>query len=1346
MEIELDSGGVMNSQVDSVGKSGGLMLLWKEEIDITVHSYSLRHIHVTIKEGSGSLPWNITFFYGHPDVSKRKCSWDLLRFLSNTIHNQWLCVGDFNAISNGGEKVGGSDRGGTMMNDFNDALSDSKLVDLGFKGNKYTWSNRRKSPESFIKERLDRSLASLGWLQRWGTYHVEYLTTISSDHSCMYVCWDDRSLRRSALTRRFRYEPNLGAKDACHQLVRQQWVRRIDRGGAQSALSHLQLNLKFFGPKIQKWVVKERQRHAYTEKDLKSKLDSLIAKESHENQEAISAMRHQLQELCELEEKVLLNQSKQHWLKAGDQNTSFFHNSMKRRQNLKGIDKILDEGGCLRTTEPEIAEAFHAYFTSLFSAGSIVENYSFLDSITRLVDADVNEYLCRMVTRDEIWNAVRSISSQKAPGPDGFSAGFYHSHWDTVGDSVVDAVMDFFDTSIMDSEINSTLIALIPKTKEALSVTEYRPISLCNVSYKIISKILSNRLSLILPNIIRGNQSAFIRDRLITDNVIVVYEALHSMSLMAKSRTSYMAIKLDMSKAYDRVEWNFVKEIMSRLGFSDKWQGWIMQCIRSVTYRVLINGATTNLIIPTRGIRQGDSLSPLLFVLCTEGLSSNLKEAHDTNMFCGIPFGRGRLRISHLFFADDSLLFCRVKKEDWMCVYDILTEYGRVSGQMINYSKTSIYFSRYTSSQQKSQMISLIGAVEAKISDHYLGLPAIVGRSRKKAFMFILDRIRKKVMGWSHRNLSQAGKEVFIKSILQAIPTYAMQLFKFPGGLCTEVDQILRKVWWGVNDKNNYMAWLPWAKLCESKKNGGMGFRNTEAFNDALLAKQCWRIIVHPTSLSSRVLKAKYFPSSGFLEVSKKRNASFLWSSFLSARYLLLDGLKWRIGNGRTVKIWGNPWLPKAIFYDEQLVDKGVQKSILVEFLIDWTTGWWDASLIKEIFDVDTARMIMSQPLGSPHVQDSIFWNGTEHGNYTVRSGYFHALDIRRRESACCSEPLANPLDSVWTHIWSLVVPPSTRVFLWRAVHDILPNFSQLHRRQICDSSVCPLCKSAEESVMHSLWECPAAKDVFSMSLKKLQKMDSIFQGSFAQFWIASSAVLSSHEVATLAITMRLIWLRRNKFVHEGTLTHPTQVALQGMNLANDFKSAQVDGVNVQRDSVSSNLQQVWKGPQINLIKANWDAAIQSQNDRTGMGVVFRDASGEVMASSSLLRMTALHPSLAEALAALHAVKLALELGFTELIFEGDAAVVVEAINGSDVHRAIWSPVIMEIKRLLRFLSSWKFVHIRRTANEAAHSMAKHAFLIQGMRVWIEEIKTVLFCPSFYEVDCIPPIWWPECL
>ncbi|XP_038718208.1 uncharacterized protein LOC120011213 [Tripterygium wilfordii] len=1198
--------------VDSIGSRGGLMLLWKEEVDISVLSYSTWHIHVEIKEGSDVFSWNLTCFYGHPEASQRKFSWDLLRFLSGSIQSPWLCVGDFNAISNGGEKVGGSVRCGSLMDDFNNALADCNLLDLGFRGNKYTWSNRRGCPESFIKERLDRSLASVDWLVKWGSYQVEYINTISSDHSCQYVCWDDRVLRRGAHTKRFRYEPNLGAKEMCKQLVRQQWVRRPGREGGHMALKSLQNNLQQCGPKIQQWMVKERQKYSNTEKVLKRRLDSLVANEDAGKQEEISVVRQQLNELREQEEEVLKNQSKQHWLQAGDQNTSFFHTSMKIRQNLKRIDQIVDEDGGLRSTEVGVVEAFHEYFSNLFSAGNEVQDYSFLDPVTKVVDTEMNEDLCRMVTREDVWDAKLCLN--------------------------------FFSSGVMESDVNLTHIALIPKTKEALKVTEFRPISLCNVSYKIISKILANRLGLILHKCVRGNQSAFIRDRLITDNVIVAYEALHSMSLLARSRTSYMAVKLDMSKAYDRVDWHFVQEIMVRLGFSDEWQKWIMQCISSVTYRVLVNGSTTDLIILTRGIRQGDPLSPLLFVLCTEALSSNLNAAHAAHTFRGFPFGRGRLRVSHLVFADDSLIFCRVKDEDWECIFSILTEYGRVSGQMINYSKTSIFFSRFASPLQKARMISMIGAVEAKNYDRYLGLPAIVGRSRKSAFLYILDKMRKKVMGWSHRNLSK-----------------------------------------------------------------------------------CWRIIINPTSLSSRVLKAKYFPNTDFLKVEKKRNASYLWTSFLNVRYLIEDGLRWRIGNGATVHIWGNNWLPEPVIYNVNIEELGIPRTAMVDTLIDWSIGWWNVRLLEELFEVETASMILKQPIGSPYVSDSVYWNGTSNGSYTVRSGYYRAIEIRERPSASCSEPIANPCTTVWTHIWSLNVPPSTRVFLWSAVHEILPTNSLLHHRHILDNPVCPLCKQNNETTLHALWECPSARDVFCVSLRKLQKLNSYFNGSFGQFWNDIRCVLSIQEVSTLAITMRMIWLRRNKFVHEGNFMHPTQIALRGIHTADDFIKAKQSLEVPQPGGISENNQRIlefWRGPPRNVVKSNWDAAIHTQTNRTGMGIVFRDEYGDVLASCALVRSTILDPTLAEALACLQAVKLSSELGFTELIFEGDSAVIVNAINGSVPTRAVWSKVIEEIKRLLGYFMSWKVVFVRRTANLAAHSMAKHALLVQDMQVWIEEVPS----------------------
>ncbi|XP_038695493.1 uncharacterized protein LOC119992773 [Tripterygium wilfordii] len=1063
------------------------------------------------------------------------------------------------------------------------------------------------------------------------------------------------------------YEPTWGKVEMCANIIKQQWIKRGDVGASHSGLKQLRVNLKRCGPPLQKWVVKGRQQQLNAANHLKHKLDNLVGCESHANQEEISLIRHQISCIQDEEEKIIKHQCKQHWLQDGDKNSKFFHSSMKQRQCSNHIDQVINEDDCLRESDDAIHNAFHEYYTRLFTAGPTQHDLSFLNPLTKVVDAGMNEYLCRRITKQEVWHAVQSISSHKAPGPDGFSAGFYHSHWDIIGDDVFEAVMDFLETGVMDPEINNTLIALIPKKKDAVRVTEFRPISLCNVSYKIISKVLAIRLGNLLPKIVQGNQSAFIKGRLITENVIVAYEALHTMSFLAKSRTNYMAVKLDMSKAYDRVEWNFLKEVMARLGFSGKWQWWIMRCINSVSYRILINGSTTDIIHPTRGIRQGDPLSPLLFVLCTEALSSNLQRAHEANMFRGVPFGRGRIRVSHLLFADDSLLFCRVKGEDWPCVHDILSAYGQISGQLINFDKTSIYFSRHTTSQQRVNMVSLIGAVEAKHYDRYLGLPAVVGRSRREAFLYILDKMRKKVMSWSHRSLSQAGKEIFVKAVLQAIPTYAMQLFKLPKGLCNEMDQIMRGVWWGNSTNGNSRCWLSWAKLCEPKHVGGMGFRNFDSFNDALLAKQGWRIITNPDSLSSRILKAKYFQNSDFLHVAKGRNASYVWSSLLDARAMLLDGLKWRIVLGF------------------QRLDK-------VETLIDWNSGWWNVELIKQVFGEEEAQLILQQPMGSRFISDTIYWSGTSNGVYSVKSGYHRSMEIKNRALASTSVPIINVESKVWRLVWSLVVPPST--------------------------------KNADETLLHALWECPAVSDVFCASLKKLQKLHMAHHGSFAQFWMYMSQILSIREQGIMAITMRMIWLRRNRFIHEGDFMHPTQVAQHGILTADAYEKAQVETslLSTTTDSVvSSPALNIWRGPSFNFIKVNWDAAVHSQSQCTGFGVILRDICGDVMACSTMVRRSLIDPTLAEAMAALYAVQLSLELGFRHIILEGDSSVIVAAIKGEELNLTSWRSVILEIRRLLLNFSGWSVSLVRREANASAHALAKISFQFHEARVWIEE-------------------------
>ena len=248
----------------------------------------------------------------------------------------------------------------------------------------------------------------------------------------------------------------------------------------------------------------------------------------------------------------------------------------------------------------------------------------------------MNESLTRVFIREEVATTLKQIHPTKALGPDGMSVIFYQKYWNIVGSSVTNMVLNVLKNNLPISEINKTNIFLIPKKNNPTKMTEFRPISLCNGIYKLISKTLANRLKTFLPFIISKNQSAFTSDRLITDNVLVAFELMHFLNHKTTGKEGFMVVKLDMSKAFDRVEWCFIKRVMEKLGFCSKWVNLIMQCITSISYSVLINGAAYGTIKPSRGLRQGDPLSPSLFLLCAEGLSAIIYEAVRNHSLTGI--------------------------------------------------------------------------------------------------------------------------------------------------------------------------------------------------------------------------------------------------------------------------------------------------------------------------------------------------------------------------------------------------------------------------------------------------------------------------------------------------------------------------------------------------------------------------------------------------------------------------------------------------------------------------------------------------------------------------------------
>lgn len=219
------------------------------------------------------------------------------------------------------------------------------------------------------------------------------------------------------------------------------------------------------------------------------------------------------------------------------------------------------------------------------------------------------------------------------------------------------------------------------------------------------------------------------------------------------------------------------------------------------------------------------------------------------------------------------------------CIKAILLQYEVCLGQ-----KVKVFFSKNMMTEDKDTVCNILEGIVPQRSSKDLGLPMVIGRSKKQVFEFVKNRVKRKVQNWKNQLLSPGGKEVLLKSVALALPVYSMSCFKLPKGLCADITSIMSSFWWGQKDEEQKIHWVAWRKMTESKEEGGLGFKDLQSFNDALLAKQLWRLITKPNSLMSRVLKQKYFPKANLFQAKIPTNASWLWRSWTTARYLLQEG------------------------------------------------------------------------------------------------------------------------------------------------------------------------------------------------------------------------------------------------------------------------------------------------------------------------------------------------------------------------------------------------------------------------------------------------------------------------
>ncbi|XP_071683223.1 uncharacterized protein [Lolium perenne] len=656
-----------------------------------------------------------------------------------------------------------------------------------------------------------------------------------------------------------------------------------------------------------------------------------------------------------------------------------------------------------------------------------------------------------------------------------------------------------------------------------------------------------------------------------------------------------------------------------------------------------------------------------------------------------------------------------------MQVNTILEKYCNASGQRVNLDKSSIFFSKGCTEARRQSVKNILNVPNETLNEKYLGMPSDVGKSKNGAFKYLKDRMWKKIQGWLEQLLASAGKEVLIKAVAMAIPIFSMSCFKLPRGLCEAINAMLRSFWWGNKDGKRKTCWVSWETMCSPKFSGGMGFRDIEIFNLAMLARQAWRILQNPAALSSRILKAVYHPSSDFLEASLGSHPSQVWRAIVEGRDAMKQGLIRRIGSGENTHAWNQNWLPR----DHMLRPLARLEAVgdppeRVSSFIDATNATWNTELLHTWFLPMDVEVIKTIPLSTRRLEDRWAWHYDKKGVLTVRSMYHLLVNTKKRREDWLDGRSANSdtrRDSMaWRRLWSANVPPKIRVFLWRLAHQSIPTADVRCRRNMATSSACCLCGAAD-SWRHSLIDC-AARCVWALAdegvVEHLSKTDT----PVARLWLAEmTETLSQDDFTRVAITMWAIWYAKRKIIYEEVYQSPlsTHLFIEGF-----LRDLAIQKPSEGRRGAPKPVHPRWIPPAPGCVKLNVDAAMRKSSPGGAVAVICRGEAGDFMGASTLTLEGITDPATMEAIACREAMALAHDLMADRVTVASDCLTVVNAIHSN--FAGSFSVVIDEIKEAAKSLPLASFRHESRESNKEAHRLARSATSSGlGRRVWFDQ-------------------------
>jgi hypothetical protein len=884
--------------LDSVGASGGIILMWdKRVVERTDEAVGRFSLSVRFREIASGFEWAYSGVYGPIRAVDRNLMWEELAGIASWWEVPWCVGGDFNIVRYPSERVGSTTLSHSMR-DFSEFIFTMGLLDLPMEGGNFTWSNARS------RSRLDRFLCSSSLIDHFSNIVQRRLPRLLSDHFPILLNCGFMQKRKSP----FRFE-NMWLKSVgFHAMVKQWWDSYLYSGSPSYVLVQKLKSLKI---DLRRWNKDVFGDVNSRKNDLQVQIQDFDLLEetrplSVEEGVMKDHLKADLEKVLLLEEIKWRQSSRATWLREGDKNTKFFHRVANSNRRFNTIDHLV-VNGVETTAQSEIGDGLVKFYQGLFSDENV--RRPLLDGLDfSSIEESDRVLLDRSFTEDEVWGVVKNMAGDKAPGPDGFSLAFFQSCWDIIKQDVMRVFHDFHDSRNFVKSINVTFLALIPKKPGARECKDFRPISLITGMYKIIAKVLANRLSEVLSKLISASQNAFVGGRQILDSVLVANEGLDS---RLKSGSPGMLCKLDIEKAYDHVNWNFLLYMLRRCGFSERWRQWIYTCISTARFSVLVNGSAHGFFTTSRGLRQGDPLSPLLFIIVMEALSRMLERAVAGGYISGFSVGDStgaELSISHSLFADDTLIFCGAESEQAWHLRGVFIWFQAISGLKINLSKSELV--PVGTVQNVPELASILGCHVASLPLTYLGLPLGASFKSKSIWAGVVERMEKRLAGWKRMYLSKGGRVTLIKSTLSSLPTYYLSLFPIPMSIASRIEKLQRDFLWGGREDERKFHLVNWKTACLPLQGGGLGIRNMAIFNKALLGKWLWRYSTESSSLWRQVIDSKYGGQERdwCSNIVRSTHGVSLWKHIRAGWDVFSNHISHKLGDGSRIRFWHDTW------------------------------------------------------------------------------------------------------------------------------------------------------------------------------------------------------------------------------------------------------------------------------------------------------------------------------------------------------------------------------------------------------------------------------------------------------